>query len=53
MLLGIKYKKEKFDYIEYRNHKLYINDKGYKDAFTLEKEIRDQVKEVNDIEDGE
>jgi hypothetical protein len=53
MLLGIKYNRENFDYIEYRNHSIIIDDvEGVKDAFELENEIKNQVKEINDIKDS-
>lgn len=53
MLLGIKYGKDDFDYITYRNHELYINDpEGYTDAITLEEDLRSQINEVNKIEDS-
>ncbi|NRU52406.1 hypothetical protein [Clostridium beijerinckii] len=53
MLIGIKYGADNFDYIQYRNHELFIKDNGYKDAVVLEEEIRQQVIEINRIEDGE
>jgi hypothetical protein len=53
MLIGIKYGADNFDYIQYRNHQLFIKDNGYKDAITLEEEIRNQIREIDDIEDGE
>jgi hypothetical protein len=53
MLLGIKYNARNFNYIEYRGHQLFIKDNGYKDAITLEEEIRQQIVEINKIEDGE
>jgi hypothetical protein len=53
MLLGIKYESDNFDYIQYRNHQLFIKDDGYKDAIILEEEIRQQILEINKIEDGE
>lgn len=53
MLLGIKYNRENFDYIIYRSHSIIIDDaEGIKDSIELEKEIMDQVKEINDIEDS-
>lgn len=53
MLLGIKYNRENFDYTIYRSHSIIIDDaEGIKDSIELEKEIMDQVKEINDIEDS-
>jgi len=53
MLLGIKHERDNFDFIEYRGHQLFIKDNGYKDAIILEEEIRQQIIEINKIEDGE
>jgi hypothetical protein len=54
MLLGIKHKKDNFDYIEYRGHSISIDDeKGLKDSYKLEEEIKVQINEINKLEDGE
>ena len=40
--------------ITYRNHQLIIRDNGgYADAMAIEEDLRQQIVEVNRIEDGE
>jgi len=40
--------------ITYRNHQLLIYDEnGFTDAITIEEDLRQQIAEVNKIEDGE